>query len=336
MKLLSIQILRGGAAWLVVVHHFMQQFYSFQPTNLIGDFFSNYGHFGVDIFFVISGFIMAYILSNSDKSAKDFFINRLIRIIPNYWFWTMVIVILGFFINEFHSSEATIQTIIMSLFFIPHENPSELLGVYPTLTVGWTLNLEMYFYFLLSIILLFKLSSNSNILIIVGLLLLLPIFYKLVDIEVYKNVAGNLRLFEFAVGIILYYIKDKYCSFFESTSMIIFFFLSLLIVWFNINNMFYILCAGFIVYLILRMNSLISNNKTNIFINFFIYLGEISFSTYLVHAITLPIIYYGFIGEVNNIFLFVIYILSTLFISIISYKTIEIRLSKKLKVKYAS
>lgn len=336
MKILSIQILRGGAAWLVVVHHFMQQFYNFQDTNFIGNFFSNYGQFGVDIFFIISGFIMAFILLNTKTDAKGFFLNRIIRIVPNYWFWTFVILVMGFFIKELHTSQATLQSVLMSLFFIPHDNPSEILRYYPALTVGWTLNIEMFFYILLSFILLFKFSFKSNILLMVGILILLPVVYKIFNIEFYKYVAGNLKLFEFGLGIILYYIRDKYIDFFNSKYMVITFLVFLLISFIKIVTMKYIVLAGFVVYIALRMEELMHSYRYNLIINFFVYLGEISYSTYLSHSIVLSLVYFNFVGTVHNIYLFLLYIFITIFFSMMSYKIIEIKLANLLKAKYVS
>ena len=57
----SIQMLRGIAALLVVQVHFLNNLLirGVFDTNIIVDFFSIWGDFGVDIFFVISGFVMA-------------------------------------------------------------------------------------------------------------------------------------------------------------------------------------------------------------------------------------------------------------------------------------
>ena len=57
-KYISIQISRAIAAWMVVFHHFMQILFDFKSDSFLGNFFVNYGTFGVDIFFVISGFVM--------------------------------------------------------------------------------------------------------------------------------------------------------------------------------------------------------------------------------------------------------------------------------------
>lgn len=58
----SLQALRAIAAWLVVYGHYMQIIHGFQYSSPLGKFFSMHGRFGVDLFFVISGFIMFYTL----------------------------------------------------------------------------------------------------------------------------------------------------------------------------------------------------------------------------------------------------------------------------------
>lgn len=340
MKINSIQILRGGAAWMVVLHHFMQLFYNFTPTNFLGNFFSFHGGFGVDIFFVISGFIMAYILStNNSITSKNFFINRIIRIVPNYWFWTLVVLIMGVFIEKLSSSYATFETVLMSLLFISHENPDPILGIYPTLTVGWTLNIEMFFYFILAFILLFKFSLFQKMFITVFIILILPFIYKVFGIEFYKYVFGNIRLFEFAFGIIVFYFWKEHNKVFFSKYLILS--ASLLLITLNFIPNYLglkpILISGLIVYLCLILEKCI--NSESYIVSKLVYLGEISYSTYLVHVISLWLVYSVF-NEITSILLLIItlfvYIGITYFLSKISYKLIEIKLSQKIKERVDS
>ncbi len=72
-QLVSLQYLRALAAWMVVFHHYVQVFRNFKPEGGIERFFTYYGNLGVDIFFVLSGFIMAYSMSNRKTSAVGFF-----------------------------------------------------------------------------------------------------------------------------------------------------------------------------------------------------------------------------------------------------------------------
>ena len=102
MRLSSLQFLRAIAAWMVVFHHYNQVFFNWDMSNSIlgvevGDFFRFYGKLGVDIFFVISGFIMYYSLNKKPTTSRDFLINRLVRVIPVYWFYTLLLLVLAYF-----------------------------------------------------------------------------------------------------------------------------------------------------------------------------------------------------------------------------------------------
>ena len=155
----SIQVLRAIAAWSVVLCHYNQVFFDWDMSgSFLGLKFAylskNYGPLGVDIFFVISGFII-FLSGEKAKSAKQFFLNRATRIIPPYWFFTFVLLALVTFFPEANKTEIywTGESILKSLFFVPHENPSPDLGRFPFLTVGWTLNYEVMFYLSCSVLL---------------------------------------------------------------------------------------------------------------------------------------------------------------------------------------
>lgn len=331
MKIESIQILRGGAAWMVVAHHFMQRFYNFEDTNMVGNFFSNHGSFGVDIFFVISGFIMAMIIIESHKNSKEFILNRIIRIVPNYWFWTFVVLIMGVFIPSFSTSHVTFESLFKSLFFISHLNPERALGHIPTLTVGWTLNIEIFFYVVVAVSLVFKIENFKKLLFISVLLVSLPILYKIFGLEFYKTVAGNIRLFEFVSGIFLYYIWANYRDlFFQNYIYIaILSIVSIISMIVLPKILAYIVLSFFIVYLALFFEINILNHNSY-FKNKLIKMGEISYSIYLVHIAVLWS-FFTLFNEVNAIYLLPIILLSVYVISIYSYKIIEIYFSKKLK-----
>ncbi len=110
-----------------------------------------FGGFGVDIFFVLSGFVMCLVVNNGETS-KQFFINRVSRIAPLYWLLTVGAFILAAIAPAlFNSTTANLTFLIKSLFFIPYikENGT----VSPMIPVGWTLNYEIFFYALIFIVL---------------------------------------------------------------------------------------------------------------------------------------------------------------------------------------
>ncbi|MGC1333286.1 acyltransferase family protein, partial [Pseudomonas sp.] len=150
--LISLQALRALAAWTVVCHHFMQIFFDFHASGPIGQFFVDRGAVGVDIFFVISGLVIYLSTQDKEMPAGRFLLNRAIRIVPAYWFYTLLmglmIVAVG---QQMPHQVVDLPHFILSLLFIPSENPGGY-GLYPTLNVGWTLNYEMFFYLMFSLV----------------------------------------------------------------------------------------------------------------------------------------------------------------------------------------
>jgi peptidoglycan/LPS O-acetylase OafA/YrhL len=100
MKLQSIQILRGIAALLVVIFHVRAQEMLAIGGNGLAEMpflngFVNNGFAGVDLFFVISGFIMVYVTDGvrpGIRSSLDFLFARATRIYPLWWFFSALMI----------------------------------------------------------------------------------------------------------------------------------------------------------------------------------------------------------------------------------------------------
>ena len=146
----SIQYLRAVAALMVVLHHAFIQIDAYK-----GYFHNiNFGAQGVDIFFVISGFIIWYVTDKSNVSKTDFLIRRIVRVAPIYWFVTLAIIALAAIAPElFKTTKFTLSEVWQSLLFIPHYNLAFPNNIYPILVPGWTLNYELFFYFVFALIL---------------------------------------------------------------------------------------------------------------------------------------------------------------------------------------
>jgi len=133
---LSIQYLRAAAALAVVTYHALQ----WLPE---GGF--DVGRAGVDVFFVISGFIMWTITARSGIGARAFLWRRFTRVAPAYWAITLVVAAACAawppFLPQVHP---TVSHIALSLAFIQHRDPVGL--PFPLLPPGWTLNYEALFY----------------------------------------------------------------------------------------------------------------------------------------------------------------------------------------------
>jgi peptidoglycan/LPS O-acetylase OafA/YrhL len=131
---LNLHLLRAFTALAVVYFHTTSE----AGLNLR----VNIGSHGVDVFFVISGFIVAYI---GARSPDRFLIRRLIRIVPFYWAATLALSgAAALAPHVLRSTRADYVQLLCSLFFIPRE--TSYAGVVPTLILGWSLNYEMYFY----------------------------------------------------------------------------------------------------------------------------------------------------------------------------------------------
>jgi peptidoglycan/LPS O-acetylase OafA/YrhL len=102
---------------------------------------------GVDIFFVISGFIIwVTTASRPERTALAFYRDRVTRIVPLYWAMTMILAaVLVAAPGAASSAVLDASHLAWSFFFIPAVHPTTQL-YQPTLIPGWTLNLEMFFY----------------------------------------------------------------------------------------------------------------------------------------------------------------------------------------------
>jgi peptidoglycan/LPS O-acetylase OafA/YrhL len=160
-KINSIQGLRAIAASLVVLLHVLGMVEKFSLDYSVLNNFFHFRHFGssgVDIFFVISGFIMTVVSVNkygSKGASVDFFKRRLIRIIPLYWFYSSLMILLICLPFTLQQSVFDIAFAIRSYLFIPSLNPTSQ-EMMPLVAQGWTLSYEMYFYILFALFLLFK------------------------------------------------------------------------------------------------------------------------------------------------------------------------------------
>lgn len=164
MKLQSIQILRGFAALLVVIYHIRAMealaiaHNGLTELPLLNGLITN-GYAGVDLFFVISGFIMVHVTTGvraGVKSALDFLFARVTRIYPIWWIFAAVMTAmfivyngLGFGAGWERVSQGQPLTPYMIKSFLLAPQPA-----HPVLGVGWTLVHEMYFYLVFTLFLL--------------------------------------------------------------------------------------------------------------------------------------------------------------------------------------
>jgi peptidoglycan/LPS O-acetylase OafA/YrhL len=216
--ILSIQYLRGIAALLVVLSHIAWK--NIQAGGDTMHWWHEAGTFGVDIFFIISGFIMVYITQNMHQKphgVRTFIKKRFIRIVPLYWFYTLIALTIFLLMPERINSEGGETQILKSFFLLPYRADESYL-----VSVGWTLHFEFIFYILFAFGLLFK-QITGNILVASAILFSL-FYYSFISMEgmsyIYYSFLNDI-FFEFALGMLLFHIINKLTRFHISFSLLL-------------------------------------------------------------------------------------------------------------------
>jgi exopolysaccharide production protein ExoZ len=198
----SIQMLRGVAALMVVFVHLDNQL-KYLGYRVLG---SGWLAFGVDIFFVISGFIMwVSVERRPGITAATFFRHRLERIAPLYW-----LISTGLLAVTFVAPQLLRTTVfspwhaLASFLFLPARHP--VTGdFWPLLIPGWTLNYEMLFYVLFALAIARSAGSSrrrfANVAMLITAVVLIGLSLQArVDV---MHFYSNPIMFEFLAGIMV-------------------------------------------------------------------------------------------------------------------------------------
>jgi peptidoglycan/LPS O-acetylase OafA/YrhL len=279
-KLQFLQTLRAFAALLVVYHHsrgLLAGVLGLQPENLP---FSREGSIGVQIFFIISGFIMVITTKNLPSTnhylsnSYHFLIKRFFRIFPLYFILTFVWTVTSGKILQFFSNYLYLD-FLKSIFFIPYSQ-------FPILLVGWTLNFEMFFYLMFGLSLL-NLKLRYYILLIFYFIILIFRNFSFEDF-VLKMITDSI-LDYFVVGILfgLIYPKLKINAMLFNILLFVSVFVFVLYL-FDVfvfdNHYLSVIIISFFTISVILLDTYKTTHKPWPFL---VYLGDISYSLYLVH-----------------------------------------------------
>lgn len=340
----DIQGLRGIAVTAVILYH--AEIYLFGKQIFSG------GYIGVDIFFVISGFLITKIVINGfDTKNLSFFkfINsRIRRIVP---LLLLVVTITSFFAWKyllpsvfFDFSKSQLSSILFFsnfFFFLSTLNYYDFSALLKPLVHTWSLSLEIQMYillfFILSIIL--KILNKKNIVLILIIILILSFLISLLTNIFDENLSFysfHSRIWEFLAGSVAFTILYKFRnnSLKKTLSLIGF---NLIILSFflfekNTNHPSYLTIFPVLgIVLIILFNE--GKTVTNFFLKnkIIIYIGQISYSLYLWHY---PI--FAFFRNLNllsgNFFFKSLIIFSLLILSHLSFKLIEKPFRNQIKI----
>lgn len=194
----SIQVLRGVAAILVTLFHAAS--HAFGSENVF-----RVGNAGVDIFFIISGFVMWAATARRPPTPREFLRHRVIRVVPLYYLFTLALLLAWLVLPSAfpHMAAPTAGHVLLSLAFVPHADPAG--TAFPLLAQGWTLNFEMFFYLLFALALLLPAARRLRLL--AALLLALPLLGLLFPESLLRHAPAlglfNPLLVEFLGGILI-------------------------------------------------------------------------------------------------------------------------------------
>ncbi len=294
-KLNSIQFLRGIAALGVVLFHSMAIESKYSGGDFLLPSFFKIGQFGVDLFFVISGFIMITITQMREKKENnrfEFLYKRFSRIYPTYWFYFFITYAV-FLYNPLwvNASQGNQFNFFDSFFLLPST-------ILPLVMVGWSLTFEIYFYLIFSLFIKFKKS-----LLVFSLFswISILILYALYGENTILNPTIKLILHPYAIEFIL----GAFAAIFLSKKIIQKVSLSLsmisivlattafLFLYFNFSpytKLIQSLICGILFSIIIISLVNIENKKEIRIPKFFIWLGDVSYTLYLSHILVLGVI----------------------------------------------
>ena len=267
----NIQILRAISALTVVIFHTVVSGKSYQFGT---DFFYKidlWGPASVDIFFVISGFIMFYIQAKKRRTPVEFLKDRIERVVPLYWILTIAMSLLLLLSSQSLTAEAFIQSMLFYHYTLFQQMP--------VLYVGWTLEYEMLFYVLFGLTLFIRQLHLS---------------FLLCTVALFGLVAAGLNtiVLDFLLGMIAALIFTKFKIKLHNITCLFLIALGILLItveWpVTLPRTIYAGIPALMIFMGFLYHSAIQSKTFNL-------LGDASYSIYLVQVISIPLSYKSFL-----------------------------------------
>ncbi|MGK6342209.1 acyltransferase family protein [Chryseobacterium sp. DT-3] len=356
--------LRAIAAFAVILHHielfkYRDKIDSLFASKYTAYFIEHLGKNGVHLFFVLSGFLITYLLlsekkKNSCIDFKKFYLRRIFRIWPLYY----IIILISFLlipalVNSFQifsitpsyynritdSSNYDLKAILLYVLFLPN------FALYAGKAIvgasqSWSVGVEEQFYIAWPIIVAFFFRKWMAVAFGAILIVFIIINFKFYD-SIFSTITAIIPFEYMAIGSLGGYFYSEYSDtitkytksrfIYIAVLLLIGFFITVPIFKLYIQN----LILGFI-FLLLILVSINQSNPITFRNKYFSYLGNISYGIYMYHPFVMFLLFplfYKILAFYNNIFVFNIGIyigipLVTVFISYISFTYIEKRFIK--------
>jgi peptidoglycan/LPS O-acetylase OafA/YrhL len=292
----TIQALRAIAALLVVVYHAFDIWAFRINTSSPGLLWKN-GAAGVDIFFIISGFVM--VVSSQRLMARPdawrvFIWHRIVRIVPLYWLLTTLKCVLVFvFADLVVRSSLDADYVVRSYLLLPVVDSAK--HFRPVLPVGWTLTYEFLFY------LFFALARAARLDV---LKIVVPAFAVLVILALLRTkywpqwtILFNTIVVEFAFGIMLgkLTLRGWALSPVWAVGLLVAGFLAILAIP-EVSELARPLTWGLPAFAIVTAAVALEGRGARLLPQWLLTLGDASYSIYLTHGFVLPVVGLGIVA----------------------------------------
>lgn len=153
----EIDLLRFLAALMVVLCHYTYVYDNIihvLPSAYVWGRMIRYGYMTVDIFFIVSGYVI--LMSSYNKSLRSFLVGRIVRLYPQYWVSCIVFFISMYFGSSFLGMPRPTFSLLLYNMSMLHE----FFGKTAVNGAFWTLTVELSFYFIICLIIGFRLWKH--------------------------------------------------------------------------------------------------------------------------------------------------------------------------------
>lgn len=285
-KIDSLQILRAFAATFVVINHLWGDSQTAISLRLGLQYI---GDFGVDAFFILSGFIMSYKTREDSRlglsTALDFIKKRVERIYPLF----LLVLTPFLLIYLLKNHPASLYQIFGNILLLPTftSDPNYLMLVGPS----WSLVYEMFFYLIYAVIMMLVPNKRSLVFTTASLIVLMVLvvnFFSLrgprLDLNNFSYMIGDTLMINFAIGCVYAQIfmrlgQARLPSLYACPLIVIFFLLGM---WLSAKGAPRFVCFGLTSLAIVFLFSLMRESQGKIY-RLLVYVGNASYSIYITH-----------------------------------------------------
>lgn len=285
-KIESLQVLRAFAAIFVVINHLWGEYNTSLSEslglNIIGDF-------GVDAFFILSGFIMCYKTREGSRlgfsTGIDFMLKRIERIYPI--FLIMLVPFILLYLRETHPIK--LYEIIGNVFLLPSftSSPTYHMLIGPS----WSLVYEMFFYIVYAVVMMMVKNKRQLVICSVGFLTLMVLTVDSFSLQGpqlgwsnFSYMIGDPLMINFAMGCLYaqLFLRLQHIKISIPLATILIFAFFILGMWLNERGIARFFSFGLPAMAIVAVFSLMESSESS-FYRTLVYLGNASYSIYITH-----------------------------------------------------